>query len=204
MREHLGIDVDEVMEQDVASEVQLRKMEMEMAPSSPYDHDNRVDLELTALETQDEKELLERRHRLQDEFLARSEHLHSFNHDVDWEQANNPNLKSNRKLTADSRVTRNLEHRKDLDGEGADHMKLLRQAGQGDGRDSYLGQDSVEFLVSDVVPEGRGKLKPFQKGKACVQQAAVEKNKQDEKCLSPAQDRLCTGLSQLRPPVLSQ
>ncbi|EAS36720.3 phospholipase D1 [Coccidioides immitis RS] len=150
MREHLGVDVDEIMEQEMGGEVESRKSRQENSDScaseGPRDTDNWG-------EREDEREILERRHRLQDEFLARSEDMHSFNHDVDWEQANNPNLKSNRKLTADARVTRNASHRKDLEGFGVDQMQILHEAGQITGRDSFLGQDNVEYLKEVDVNE---------------------------------------------------
>ncbi|KMU88264.1 phospholipase D2 [Coccidioides immitis H538.4] len=149
-QEHLGVDVDEIMEQEMGGEVESRKSRQENSDScaseGPRDTDNWG-------EREDEREILERRHRLQDEFLARSEDMHSFNHDVDWEQANNPNLKSNRKLTADARVTRNASHRKDLEGFGVDQMQILHEAGQITGRDSFLGQDNVEYLKEVDVNE---------------------------------------------------
>jgi phospholipase D1/2 len=149
MREHLGIDVDELLEQDIATEAELRQRR----------GSERIDSEsMTTQEKQDEREMIERRHRIQDEFLTRSEDMHSFNHDVDWEQANNPNLKANRKLTADPRVTDNVQHRKDVDGKGPDNMNTIVEAGLGDGRDSLLLSDDTEVMVSDIAPEGKGTI----------------------------------------------
>ncbi|EEH07833.1 conserved hypothetical protein [Histoplasma capsulatum G186AR] len=145
MREHIGLDVDEIMEQ---AEAESDQMNARGEPNTPYNYsDDMLDREFDeATERQDERELLERRHRIQDEFLARSEEMHSFNHDVDWEQANNPNLKSNKKLTQDSRVMRNEDHKKDLEGYGVDQMKSIQEAGHGDGRDSFIVDDRIEFL----------------------------------------------------------
>lgn len=158
MREHLGIDVDELMEHDMETEAELRKLqEYEEGARSPGSADEGTDSESLMLEKQEEeREMIERRHRMQDEFIARSEEMHSFNHDVDWEQENNPNLKSNRKLTADARVTRNMEHRKDVDGEGTDQMNSFSQAGLGNGRDSEFVNGNMEVLVSSIASEGKG------------------------------------------------
>lgn len=152
MREHLGIDVDELLEQEIAAEAELQQEDE--GAQNPGSED-----ESARMAQQDEREMVERRHRIQDEFLSRSEEMHSFNHDVDWEQENNPNLKSNKKLTADSRVTRNMEHRKDVDGEGADVMNIALQTGFGEGRDSGFIENKKEVLVAPVAPEGKGTLK---------------------------------------------
>ncbi|KAJ5930730.1 Phospholipase D eukaryota [Penicillium verhagenii] len=156
MREHLGIDVDELLEHDLATEEELRKIQDAEDDSRPAGERQQRDSESSVIERQDEREMIERRHRVQDEFLSRSEDMHSFNHDVDWEQGNNPNLKSNRRLTADPRVTDNSEHRKDVDGEGVDNLKAAEKAGRGVGRDSQISPVGREALVSPIHPEGKG------------------------------------------------
>ncbi|KAI9928055.1 Phospholipase D1 [Aspergillus wentii] len=159
MREHLGIDVDELMEHDIGTEEELRRIQIdEEGTRSPGSH-QRLDSEALMVEKQDERDTIERRHRIQDEFLSRSEDMYSFNHDVDWEQGNNPNLKSSRKLTADARVMSNVEHKNDVDGNGHDRLKTATQAGLGDARDSQFVDDSTEVLVSPVASEGKGTLK---------------------------------------------
>ncbi|KAJ5613486.1 hypothetical protein N7528_007140 [Penicillium herquei] len=154
MREHLGIDVDELMEHDFDTEEELRKIQ-DVEEGTPADERQQRESEASVMERQDEREMMERRHRVQDEFLSRSEDMHSFNHDVDWEQGNNPNLKSNRRLTADPRVTDNPEHRKDVDGEGPDNLVAAERAGHGDGRDSQISPAGRESLLSPLLPEGR-------------------------------------------------
>ncbi|KKK19255.1 hypothetical protein AOCH_005708 [Aspergillus ochraceoroseus] len=158
MREHLGIDVDELMEHSLATEEELRKIQIEEEEPKPSGSQNKQDSESLMLEKQDERDMIERRHRIQDEFLSRSEEMHSFNHDVDWEQGNNPNLKSNRKLTADARVTSNQEHRNDVDGLGSDNLHCALQAGLGDGRDSQVLDSKKEVLVSSLASEGKGTI----------------------------------------------
>jgi phospholipase D1/2 len=172
MREHLGLDVDELLEKEIEIESasrERRDSNGHESEGSQADHD---DTESVNREKQDERDMIERRHRIQDEFLTRSEDMYSFNHDVDWEQANNPNLKSNRKLTADPRVTQNPEHRKDVDGEGDDHMNSTIEAGFGNGRDSTLLRNDTEVLASNLSPEGKGTLsKPKKKKKHTAQDA---------------------------------
>ncbi|PYH95222.1 phospholipase D1 [Aspergillus ellipticus CBS 707.79] len=159
MREHLGIDVDELMEHSMATEEELRRIEIAEEGSKPAESHDRPDSESLMLEKKDERDMMERRHRIQDEFLSRSEDMHSFNHDVDWEQGSNPNLKSNRKLTADPRVTSNAEHRKDVDGFGTDNLHTAVEAGLGDARDSQYLNAKTEVLVSPVASEGKGTVK---------------------------------------------
>lgn len=158
MREHIGIDVDEVLEQELAADLAKQDTKIDETPESPSEQQDDLDANQKPVnaDKQDERELIERRHKLQDEFLARSEEMHSFNHDVDWNQANNPNLKSNKKLTVDSRVQRNQQHKQDLEGLGTDQMKRLGHTTRGDGRDSYLDSDNMELLVSNAVPDGKG------------------------------------------------
>lgn len=158
MREHLGIDVDELLEHDFATEEELRKIQVaEEGSRSAGDREER-DSESSIIERQDERDMMERRHRVQDEFLSRSEGMHSFNHDVDWEQGNNPNLKSNRRMTTDPRVTENSDHKKDVDGEGMDHLKEASQRGLGIGRDSQVTPGGREALLSPVFAEGKGTI----------------------------------------------
>ncbi|KAJ5469469.1 Phospholipase D1 [Penicillium diatomitis] len=158
MREHIGIDVDELLEHDISTEEELRKIQVAEEGPQPAQRRERRESESSIIERQDEREMMERRHRVQDEFLSRSENMHSFNHDVDWEQGKNPNLKSNRRLTADPRVTDNQSHQKDVDGEGVDHLTEAQKAGLGVARDSQMTPDGKEYLVSPIASEGRGTL----------------------------------------------
>ncbi|KAJ5463562.1 hypothetical protein N7475_008506 [Penicillium sp. IBT 31633x] len=158
MREHLGIDVDEIMEHDFTTEEELRKLQVAEGNDHQIDSQERRGSGSSAIERQDEREMVERRHRVQDEFLSRSEAMYSFNHDVDWEQGSNPNLKSNRKLTADPRVTENPDHRKDVDGDGPDHLTAAVRAGLAVGRDSVIDADKREALLSPIASEGKGTI----------------------------------------------
>lgn len=140
MREHLGIDVDAVMEEE------RQEDEFEHDMNEVYNQEIRHPFSLTDHET--EKRISDSKHEIHDELLAKSEHMHSFNYDVDWEQGDNPNLKSNKRLTEDARVTKNPEHQKDVDGEGPDQQKREEQSGRADGRDTALAANGKEVLTT--------------------------------------------------------
>ncbi|KAF2186349.1 phospholipase D1 [Zopfia rhizophila CBS 207.26] len=147
MREHLGVDVDGIMEDESLSqqsEVDSHFHTDSSSPSSPTT--DRVT----------EQKLTENKHRLQDDLIARAEKLHSFNHDVDWEQGNNPHLQNSKKTTTDARVQNNSAHEKDVRGEGADHMLEIEseRPNISHARDSYINASGHEVLAADVASEG--------------------------------------------------
>lgn len=181
MREHLGIDVDELLEHDIATEEELRKIQIVEDDAKPPEIREDLQEEAAMLEKQDERDMIERRHRMQDEFLSRSEDMRSFNHDIDWEQKDNPNLKTSKKMTTDARVTHNVEHRKDVEGDGLDALNSAMEAGLGDARDSKFLDGRREVLLSPIASEGRGAI---QQPKLAVtaedgQQDTVDEEKQD-------------------------
>ncbi|KAK5099135.1 Phospholipase D1 [Exophiala xenobiotica] len=156
MREHLGLDVDKIMEDAQAMEAEHEKVDGKAkAPRPPPKGDN----------SDDEDPMDARGREIREELLKRNELLSSFNHDVDWEQAGNPNLRANRKLTEDSRVTGKAEHKQDLEGEGYDHMAGIDQAGYGGGRDTIVLPSGKEILLKDQDAEGHNTLAdPVQHG----------------------------------------
>ncbi|KAK7900351.1 Phospholipase D1 [Exophiala xenobiotica] len=159
MREHLGLDVDKIMEEAQAMEAEHDKSEdsgTSARPRSPSDT-----LHSPGSEQDDMLGPLDGSinvREMREELLQRSEELMSFNHDVDWEQANNPNLRANRKLTEDSRVTGNAQHKQDVDGHGFDHMEDHDADGSGLARDTLLVKGNREVLVSDLDAEGKTTL----------------------------------------------
>jgi phospholipase D1/2 len=154
MREHLGLDVDKIMEETQAMEAERRRFSEEDDVKSP---DTEEDGHVSPLSKRSGVDSTSHYHadELKQDLFQRHEGIHSFNHDVDWEQADNPNLITNRKLTADSRVTANAAHQKDVDGQGEDHMEEIAEAGYGVGRDSTVLKDGGEILLSDIMPEGK-------------------------------------------------
>ncbi|KAI9755279.1 MAG: hypothetical protein M4579_004344 [Chaenotheca gracillima] len=154
MREHLGLDVDEIMEEERQQENKNHEEDWERDMDDIY-HPEAASPELSAKDKETEKNIISAHLKAQDELLAKSEDMHSFNHDVDWEQASNPNLLSDKRRTEDRRVTGNNEHRKDVEGRGADRMSENVKSGTGQGRDSELVTGPKEVLVTDVAPEGK-------------------------------------------------
>lgn len=147
MREHLGVDVDHITEEEWASQMSDAESTgfrtESSSPSSPTAH------------RATEQKLEENNHKLQDELIQRAEKLHSFNHDFDWAQSDNPNIKPNKKASSDPRVIGNAAHAKDVRGEGADHMLEVehRRPSVSAGRDSYYDEHGHERLVTDVAAE---------------------------------------------------
>ncbi|KAK6500323.1 Phospholipase D1 [Arthrobotrys musiformis] len=161
MREHLGIDVDELMVQERAAE------EDEETGSEHRWHDGNsvttratTDLDSGSLRSGisgiagpghagPSSSPPARQGDI--DAVNRVEKLSSFNHDVDWEQANNPNIISHKRVTSDPRVK---ERERDVQGLGIDHMKAAEEYNrEKEGRpvtalDRKLGQDGYEFTSS--------------------------------------------------------
>ncbi|RMZ82286.1 hypothetical protein DV738_g1870, partial [Chaetothyriales sp. CBS 135597] len=161
MREHLGLDVDKIMEEAQAMQNQRFQSEgrvphpaRAVSPTSEDEDDARFPISLEQPDTPP----AQRNQELREELFARQEELKSFNHDVDWEQDNNPNLKSNRKLTEDPRVTGTSQHKDDVEGFGYDRMAAINAAGLGSARDTLVIRNDKEVLTSSLHTEGRNSL----------------------------------------------
>ncbi|KAL1652579.1 Phospholipase D1 [Didymella pomorum] len=149
MREHLGVDVDHISEEEWASQ-------MSDADSTAFQTESSGPGSPTA-DRATEQKLSENHARAQEELLDRAERLHSFNHDFDWAQDKNPHLQSNKKPSSDPRVTKNEAHEKDVRGEGADHYREVeaREPSLTRGRDTFLDPHGHEKLLNpEVAPEG--------------------------------------------------
>ena len=146
MREHLGIDVDEVMEDERQEEERSQADQWERDMDSFHAEGATRDAPYANREA--EEKILESSRQVQDDVLARAEQTFSFNHDIDWEEANNPHLMTRKKLTSDPRVTENLEHRKDVAGLAPDQ---LQRNDRGDGLDTTLLNNGKEILVATGV-----------------------------------------------------
>ncbi|KAI9881525.1 MAG: Phospholipase D1 [Pleopsidium flavum] len=158
MREHLGLDVDEIMESE-RQEVTARETEQWEHDMDRFHRGEEASAPHSPLSDREtEQKLLDSKHKVQDDILIRSDKMFSFNHDVDWEQARNPNLQANKKLTEDSRITGNVIHQKDVEGEGPDHMKENESVGFASGRDTLDTDNNREVLVSNIAPEGKIRL----------------------------------------------
>ncbi|KAF2202276.1 phospholipase D [Delitschia confertaspora ATCC 74209] len=146
MREHLGLDTDELFEEECQSQQSDAGTEFHTessTPSSPTaDH-------ITA------QRLTENKLRMEDDLIAKAERLHSFNHDVDWEQEGNPHVVADKKVSSDPRVMNNMNHEKDVRGEGPDRMLELEheRPSLSRGRDSYINPSGKEVLLTGVATE---------------------------------------------------
>ena len=196
MREHLGLDVDEVMEEEEQEKDAKWQKDMEGFHTKTAEEPS-VD-EVTRRSKEDQ---LQRAKEIKADVLHKSEKISSFNHDVDWEQANNPNLKTNKKLTEDPRVTNNPDHQKDVAGEGADAMKREQDAGRDGRRDTYLGMTengSKEILVSPEDPSpAKGKPATPSKDPSPKRSASRVSDEKGNGGLPPATILTRTNSSQL-------
>ncbi|KAL8697024.1 MAG: hypothetical protein Q9201_007352 [Fulgogasparrea decipioides] len=176
MREHLGIDVDAVMEEE------RQEVEFEHDMDELYGQDNaKTD---TRPDKGNEATVLVSKKEIQEDLLVKSEHMHSFNYDVDWEQGDNPNLRSNKRLTEDPRVTGNAEHQKDVDGLGPDQQKREEESGRADGRDTVLAANGWETLTS-VHPTGIPKRRSLSSDRIENRKRSTSRLTEDEGNASP-------------------
>ncbi|KAF2832650.1 phospholipase D [Ophiobolus disseminans] len=148
MREHLGVDTDAIGEEEWMSQ-------MSDADSVGFQTESSTPSSPTTQRATEQK-LAENQYQAQDDLIAKAEKLHSFNHDFDWAQKENPNIKPNKKASSDPRITNNEKHSKDVRGEGADHMLEVeaRRPSASQGRDSYYDEHGHEKLISDIASEG--------------------------------------------------
>lgn len=164
MREHLGIDVDEIMSEERRKEVEVWEKEMNQWSSEAEAHlgessehgfadGHEGDHESEAGEGNTPRASMSASgiqlpSSLKQEAVQRSEGLLSFNHDVDWEQENSPFIKSKKKISNDARISENPKHKEDVGGEGADKMKaredLKKKGKDGKGRFSFRGRKNEE------------------------------------------------------------
>ena len=201
MREHLGLDVDEIMEEEREANADEKDDQWERDMDRFHSGD---DVSQTSdADREAQQKLLDSKHTLQDELLLKSERMFSFNHDVDWEQANNPNLKANKKLTEDPRVTGNAMHKKDVDGEGADKFKQFDQSGYGRGRDTNLVGGDKEVLVASIAPEGKG-TGTHRKGSESTKRSPVRSTDDVGNAAPPAPKLPRMTTAQLGLPMVSQ
>lgn len=144
MREHLGLDVDEILEQERQQEMGRETFENEM--NDIYGEGSTVAGSSSVQPTQ------------------RSEpvRLPSFNHALDVEQAEAMNESDSassgkgKERETDPRVTR-AKHQMDVSGYGPDRWKSAEQSGLDEGRDSVI-VNGREILVQDLHAEGKGSL----------------------------------------------
>ncbi|KAL3424582.1 Phospholipase D1-like protein 2 [Phlyctema vagabunda] len=153
MREHLGLDVDEVMEEERRAEIDREEEEYEHKMNGIYNDDETSRPESRDIQLSDLPAVPPE----QAGRIAGQEQLRSFNHDIDWEQEDNPFIKPDRfkSVTTDKRVIGNKKHAAEVT-DGTDHYRDAEASGLDRGRDTILVDGVREVLVADLAPEGRG------------------------------------------------
>ncbi|EXJ59862.1 hypothetical protein A1O7_04009 [Cladophialophora yegresii CBS 114405] len=206
MREHLGLDVDKIMEEAQIMEADRHKAHSShksLRSASPDDTfhspSSEADDVLGPLEDGRGAESHE-------DVLQRVEEFRSFNHDVDWEQEGNPNLKSKRAgVTQDPRVTGDPHHKDDVEGFGHDRMAAITAVGLGNGRDTTIVRGNKEVLVSDLDSEGRATLtEPRKRGEHARLTSYVALMEMPNPPLPPKPSLERMSTQQLGLPMISQ
>ncbi|KAF2234329.1 phospholipase D [Viridothelium virens] len=152
MREHLGIDVDTLEEEERDSGEWDRDTEQTVEPNSSS-------LASPATIHETERKLMDSTHRIQDDLIARSENLYSFNHEHEGERSTIHELDGQKDLSIDAQSPQVADHQRDVRGEGADNMRSLSNELHVDGgRDSAFVGGDREVLVNDIATEGKGTL----------------------------------------------
>jgi phospholipase D1/2 len=148
MREHLGLDVDEILEEERQEELD-RNAQYEAEMEEIYSENP---LSRTREETR-------RRRSDQGDSRPQLPHGPSFNHDVapemDEEVDNSPD--KGKEAVEDPRVMGNKVHDLEVAGFGPDHWKSAEALGLDQGRDSVI-LNGREILVHDIISEGKGTL----------------------------------------------
>ncbi|KAK2625021.1 hypothetical protein QTJ16_005390 [Diplocarpon rosae] len=158
MREHLGLDVDAVLEEDRKAELDKEEADYERRMNGIYDESDEIDAGKSPQPNAEHAA-----------DTINVEDLHSFNHDVDWEQEGNPNLKAEayKPVTFDKRVTGNPRHAAEInEGDSTDHWNAAQETGQDLGRDSIFADGGREVLVANIAPEGKGTVESPAKSKS--------------------------------------
>ncbi|POR32612.1 Phospholipase D1 [Tolypocladium paradoxum] len=145
MREHLGLDIDEILEEERQQEMDRETFEHEMEDiyMAPPDE---------AGPSSEQREHPQRR---------RKSRAPSFNHDLDMERAQaihepESSFTKSKEATTDSRVTAK-KHQMDVSGYGPDHWKTAEKSGLDEGRDSVV-VNGREVLVQGIHTLGKGAL----------------------------------------------
>ena len=147
MREHLGLDVDEILEQERQQEMDRDAFANEM--DDIYREDGLAAGGAAGPSS------------VQPAQRAEPVRLPSFNHALDIEQAEAMNETDSssdkgKEPETDPRVT-GTKHQMDVSGYGPDHWKSAEQSGLDEGRDSVI-INGREVLVHDIQSEGKGSL----------------------------------------------
>jgi phospholipase D1/2 len=148
MREHLGLDVDEILEEE-------RQADMDREAEFASEMDDIYSENEGSEPVAGSSKRKESKRRPESPLLTRTS---SFNYDVDlidtYDGRRSPSVKG-KSVERDDRVTGNEAHNREVEGYGPDHWKSAEPLGLDQGRDSTI-INGREVLLHNVAPEGRG------------------------------------------------
>lgn len=151
MREHLGLDVDEILEQERQQEMNREDFEKEMDDIYHEDMAKKGG-DVGKAPSGSQETTLKPVH----------PRLPSFNNELDLQKAKSlsdvsvPSVHEDGGET-DPRVTNNDAHELDVSGYGVDHWKSAEAAGLDEGRDSVI-VNGREVLINHMDAEGKGTI----------------------------------------------
>lgn len=149
MREHLGLDVDEIMEEERQDEIdrELEENSYESRMNDIYDSDD-SDMSPRPAHRRDRDS-----HILAPDRILSFRHSHSLGSDDDNHEHHPSNSKTNGKQAETNRT-----HANGVDGGSDGRLNTTESSGSRRGRDTVLVNGNREVLVTDTSPEGKGTL----------------------------------------------
>lgn len=142
MREHLGIDVDEVMEDDRQEEEKSQADQWERDMDEFHGEGRNSDV--ANLDRKAEQEIIRLKHQNQDDLLAKSEKMRGINYDIN----NAQNILGNDQNCTDYFQESNNAEQKDLTGGTFDHLQWDERAGRSPRRDTRLSNRENEIQAA--------------------------------------------------------
>lgn len=152
MREHLGLDVDEILEEERQADLDREEQ-------------FRAEMDDIYNEESDSSPVAEGSRRRGSSFLEPPKtptlrrRSHSFNHDVEAEEPRSRRraFSQGSKDQASLAEHSSEKYKREVEGFGPDNWKMAQEQGLDQGRDSVIVGDR-EVLVHDVSPEGKGTI----------------------------------------------
>ncbi|EHA48406.1 hypothetical protein MCOR27_001253 [Pyricularia oryzae] len=160
MREHLGLDVDEIQEQERQLDPDHEDAEVRFSRDMEniYGSDSEAGPSVERPKP------------------ARSNHnrLPSFNHDVDWDMLNDEdNLERSSSKQNSVNTEQSAAQKREANGHDLDHWKSAESQGLDLGRDSVI-VNGKEVLTHNVFPEGKGTMESPKGPEAAASTAGTE------------------------------
>ncbi|KAL8418167.1 hypothetical protein RB594_001691 [Gaeumannomyces avenae] len=145
MREHLGLDVDEIQENERQSELD-QEVQYNEEMDRIYGESGDSDAQSSPGPHGESSSSPRPQHR----------RFSSFNHDVDWGVLNDEHNLDRRQSKQESvQTSRSDSQRREVEGYGLDRWKSAESQGLDEGRDSTV-VDGREVLLHNISPEGKG------------------------------------------------